>query len=146
MLLKWVWKLALGVPSLWSKWASVYLLKDGSIWSISPKSMDQWMWKELLKIRDELVNRAGSVEDASGLLASWGPADVGFSKLLGQPFINVLPLLIFCVDMGSLLRIIVFCVKVMKNPMIICFLNAPLWGNYGVLRCYGLDVRGDRGH
>ncbi|KAK9723626.1 hypothetical protein RND81_05G013500 [Saponaria officinalis] len=53
LLLKWVWKLTVGAPSLWLNWVEAYLLKRQSLWSVRSKSFDPWVWQEILKVRDD---------------------------------------------------------------------------------------------
>ncbi|KAK9671497.1 hypothetical protein RND81_12G033900 [Saponaria officinalis] len=71
LMLKWLWRLEVGIPSLWAKWVGAYLLKRDSIWSVSARQIDHWLWKGLLEIRDDLVSKVGSPDQAAALIASW---------------------------------------------------------------------------
>ncbi|KAK9740493.1 hypothetical protein RND81_03G039600 [Saponaria officinalis] len=72
------WGMSDGVSNKhWIKWDffSRSKLEGGvgdTIWSVSPKPMDHWLWKDLLVLRDELVARIGSAAASALLLKSAG--------------------------------------------------------------------------
>ncbi|KAK9671971.1 hypothetical protein RND81_12G067100 [Saponaria officinalis] len=84
LMLKWLWRLEAGIPSLWAKWVRAYLLKHESIWSVSARPVDHWLWKGLLEIRDDLVSNVGSSEHAAALIASWSRCSVDASRFCLQ--------------------------------------------------------------
>ncbi|KAK9689587.1 hypothetical protein RND81_09G069300 [Saponaria officinalis] len=83
LLLKWLWKITVGVPSLWLKWMNSYLLHEQVVWTVEPKQTDPWVWHEILKVRDEFVGKYGSLDAAISLIGSWG-AGAGTGSLAGK--------------------------------------------------------------
>ncbi|XP_020242621.1 uncharacterized protein LOC109820840 [Asparagus officinalis] len=59
---KLLWMLHLKKDLLWIKWIHENYLQNQDIWTVQPRLNDSWMWKRLIKVRDILVNRFGSVE------------------------------------------------------------------------------------
>ncbi|GAA0146436.1 reverse transcriptase [Lithospermum erythrorhizon] len=49
-----LWDICSNKESLWIKWVDEYRLKGKSFWSINPKSMDCWVWRLLLRHKEEI--------------------------------------------------------------------------------------------
>ncbi|KAK9756441.1 hypothetical protein RND81_01G097700 [Saponaria officinalis] len=81
LLLKWLWKITVGAPSLWLKWINSYLLHQQAVWTVEPKQTDPWVWHEILKVQDEFVGKTGSLDAVISLLRSSG---AGTGSLAGK--------------------------------------------------------------
>ncbi|KAK9682080.1 hypothetical protein RND81_10G048700 [Saponaria officinalis] len=68
--LKWFLRLICS-GSCWSIWARCYLLKGGDPWGARHRAGDPRGWKDLLCLRDHLIDSAGSVAGAKRLLEDW---------------------------------------------------------------------------
>ncbi|KAG7541478.1 Reverse transcriptase zinc-binding domain [Arabidopsis thaliana x Arabidopsis arenosa] len=70
-ILKLIWRVISNEDSLWVKWSKVNLLKQESFWSIKTNtSLGSWMWKKLLKHREN-AKPFCKVEVKNGALTSF---------------------------------------------------------------------------
>ncbi|XP_020271599.1 uncharacterized protein LOC109846766 [Asparagus officinalis] len=67
--LKLLWIIHLKKDSLWIKWVHGNYLQQSDIWQVHVKLNDSWMWKQLLKVRDKLIRRFGSVNSLQNILS-----------------------------------------------------------------------------
>ena len=51
--LKLIWRLFTQPTSLWVSWVKHYLLKNSSFWDVRDTQKGSWMWRKLLKLRNE---------------------------------------------------------------------------------------------
>ncbi|GKB65134.1 hypothetical protein Tco_0921320 [Tanacetum coccineum] len=56
LLIKHIWNIAIKKDTLWVKWVGTVKLKEGSIWVVQKEDVDSWGRKNLLDIRDAIVN------------------------------------------------------------------------------------------
>nr|GEU99436.1 RNA-directed DNA polymerase, eukaryota, reverse transcriptase zinc-binding domain protein [Tanacetum cinerariifolium] len=56
LLAKHIWNIASKKDNLWFKWVHSVKLRSKSIWEVSVDSNDSWGWKNLLTIRDLIMN------------------------------------------------------------------------------------------
>lgn len=48
-----IWRLLTNSGSLWVAWMKAYLLRFHSFWDVSDKYAGSWIWRKLLKLRDQ---------------------------------------------------------------------------------------------
>ncbi|XP_020258387.1 uncharacterized protein LOC109834783 [Asparagus officinalis] len=60
---KLLWMIHLKKDILWIKWVHGTYLRQTSIWQIQSKNCDSWMWKQLLKARNMIRDKMGSVDN-----------------------------------------------------------------------------------
>jgi hypothetical protein len=72
---KHVWAIATKQDSLWIKWVHSYHLKGSNFWQVKASQNDEWCWKKILQIRDEIRPcikvKVGNGEDTSFWLNNW---------------------------------------------------------------------------
>ncbi|XP_057957183.1 uncharacterized protein LOC131150472 [Malania oleifera] len=66
-----LWNIHAKKDSLWAKWIHHNYLSNCSISEVTAKKEDSNLFKKLLEIRDQLVEKSGGVERASLLLEEW---------------------------------------------------------------------------
>ncbi|XP_073307023.1 uncharacterized protein [Primulina huaijiensis] len=71
LIAKTLWKIHLRKDSLWIKWVNYFYSSFGDIWKWRWHKDDSPLIKQILSIRDVLIQRMCSVEDATGILHSW---------------------------------------------------------------------------
>ncbi|XP_073298551.1 uncharacterized protein [Primulina huaijiensis] len=71
LIAKTLWKIHLRKDNLWIKWVNHFYSSFGDIWKWRWHKDDSPLIKQILSIRDVLIQRMGSVEDATGILHSW---------------------------------------------------------------------------
>ncbi|GKA75895.1 RNA-directed DNA polymerase, eukaryota, reverse transcriptase zinc-binding domain protein [Tanacetum coccineum] len=75
LLVKHLWNIANKKDTLWVKWVSTVKLKGVSIWVVQKEECDSWGWKNLLTIRDLIINhvlyRIGNGEDTFMWYDNW---------------------------------------------------------------------------
>ncbi|XP_020272687.1 uncharacterized protein LOC109847864 [Asparagus officinalis] len=68
--LKIIWFIHTNKELLWIKWIHGTYLKHRNIWQVEAKVGDSWMWKQILKIRDNVLNLCGGVSGLLHLISS----------------------------------------------------------------------------
>lgn len=48
-----IWRLLTNSGSLWVAWTKAYLLRTHSFWDVNDKYAGSWIWRKLLKLRDQ---------------------------------------------------------------------------------------------
>lgn len=71
LLAKTLWNIHSKKDTLWVRWVNEFFLRGSSIWVWVPKKDSPPIFKNLIRIRDEMIQKAGSVQTASNLLESW---------------------------------------------------------------------------
>lgn len=71
LLAKTLWNIHSKKDTLWVRWVNEFFLRGSSIWVWVPKKDSPPIFKNLVRIRDEMIQKAGSVQTASNLLESW---------------------------------------------------------------------------
>ncbi|XP_074315716.1 uncharacterized protein LOC141651925 [Silene latifolia] len=59
-MIKWVWKLHNKPLSIWTRWVQTYVLKGQSLWSAKQTISNSWYWNNVVKMKDLLLDIAGS--------------------------------------------------------------------------------------
>ncbi|XP_074318628.1 uncharacterized protein LOC141655447 [Silene latifolia] len=59
-MIKWVWKLHNKPHSIWTRWVQTYVLKGQSLWSARQTISNSWYWNNVVKMKNLLLNIAGS--------------------------------------------------------------------------------------
>lgn len=67
-----MWDIIEGRGGNWRRWIDVYYLKGVSFWRATCKNSSSWIWKNILKLRDEVVLLFGSADDVERHLRNWG--------------------------------------------------------------------------
>lgn len=67
-----MWDIIEGRGGNWRRWIDVYYLKGVFFWRVICKNFSFWIWKNILKLRDEVVLLFGSVDDVERYLRNWG--------------------------------------------------------------------------
>lgn len=67
---KWFYKI-LTYKGIWAAWTIIQHINLDTFWSVSKKDGDTVAWKNLLDIRDEIIDFAGSTNNAFRLFSSW---------------------------------------------------------------------------
>ncbi|XP_074301050.1 uncharacterized protein LOC141632399 [Silene latifolia] len=57
LMLKHFWKLLSGRSSIWTVWATAYLVKGADIWTIAPLASSSPLWKKILFTRDHFIQQ-----------------------------------------------------------------------------------------
>ncbi|XP_020254288.1 uncharacterized protein LOC109831370 [Asparagus officinalis] len=68
--LRTLWYIHINKESLWIKWVHETYLKHRDIWQVEVRNGDSWMWKQLLKVRDKMLNLYGGAENLKLLINS----------------------------------------------------------------------------
>lgn len=84
LMCKWMYKL-ITRKGIWATWATNRYVNQSSFWLVSAKQTDSCAWKNLLSVRDQLVNRVGSPLNAFNMLKTWIHNDQ-FSSLRAYNF------------------------------------------------------------
>ncbi|XP_020266158.1 uncharacterized protein LOC109841616 [Asparagus officinalis] len=66
---KLLWMIYLKKDLLWIKWIHGNYLKNQSIWVVQSKVNDSWMWRQLLKVRDMLLQKFGNTDNIKNTLS-----------------------------------------------------------------------------
>ncbi|XP_074277812.1 uncharacterized protein LOC141601427 [Silene latifolia] len=64
LMLKHFWKLLSSQSSIWTVWATAYLVKGADIWTIVPLASSSPLWKKILFTRDHFIQQVGGVRQA----------------------------------------------------------------------------------
>ncbi|XP_074282751.1 uncharacterized protein LOC141607296 [Silene latifolia] len=67
-MMKWVWKLFHRPHCIWAKWISTYVLKGACVWDAQQTVSNSWYWNNVLKMKNLLLEIAGSPSQALLLL------------------------------------------------------------------------------
>ncbi|KAI5653106.1 hypothetical protein M9H77_30293 [Catharanthus roseus] len=70
LLSKAIWNIHAKKDTLWCKWIHQFYIKNGSIWDIHVKDFPLLI-QQLFKIRDALVEKEGSIVEATNRVDSW---------------------------------------------------------------------------
>lgn len=71
LLAKTLWNIHVRKDTLWVKWVNEFFLRGGSIWEWMPKPDTPPIFKNMVRIRDEMVANAGSIHEAQLRLEAW---------------------------------------------------------------------------
>lgn len=80
LIAKTLWKIHMKEDSLWIKWVSHSHCNFGNIWNWQWHKEESPLIKQLLRIRDDMVTRQGSIDGATALLESWFSNGKGLGK------------------------------------------------------------------
>ena len=73
-----IWRLLTNSGSLWVAWTKAYLLRSHSFWDVSDKYAGSWIWRKLLKLRDQaatfLRSEIGNVNSTLFWFDNWSTA------------------------------------------------------------------------
>ncbi|XP_074277828.1 uncharacterized protein LOC141601441 [Silene latifolia] len=70
ILCKWIWIVDTHSDSLWANWNHTYNIKFGDFWTMSVKPCHSESWRSLLKVRNDLVAKIGSIAEARDFLST----------------------------------------------------------------------------
>lgn len=70
--LKHIWEICENKGGNWCQWVNTYYLKGGSFWNVEYTQNCSWIWKCILKLRDELLIKFGCIASAESFLRKWG--------------------------------------------------------------------------
>lgn len=74
LLAKTLWNIHTKKDTLWVKWVNEFFLRGCPIWVWVPKKDSPHIFKNLVRIRDEMIQKVGTAKVASSLLEAWsGP-------------------------------------------------------------------------
>ncbi|XP_020272645.1 uncharacterized protein LOC109847817 [Asparagus officinalis] len=68
MAAKLLWMIHLKKDILWIKWIHGHYLRQHSIWQVQPRKNDSWQWKQLLRVRNLLIDKFGSVNNLQNVI------------------------------------------------------------------------------
>ncbi|KAK9668990.1 hypothetical protein RND81_13G101200 [Saponaria officinalis] len=71
LLARLLWKLDQGVDSVWVQWTTEYNLCGQSVWEVSVKNFHSESFRGILVVRDDFLQKTGSIDSARARLASW---------------------------------------------------------------------------
>lgn len=71
MLAKTLWNIHTKKDTLWVKWVNEFFLRGCPIWDWTPARDSPPIFKNLVRIRDELIDKAGTTNAALTTLAEW---------------------------------------------------------------------------
>ncbi|XP_020242707.1 uncharacterized protein LOC109820923 [Asparagus officinalis] len=69
--IKIMWLIHLKKDHLWVKWVHGNYLSHANVWQVQVKVNDSWMWKQIIKMRDMLIGKLGSIENLKNLIDSY---------------------------------------------------------------------------
>ena len=69
MTVKLLWQIDNISGGVWRRWARAYHLGGQDVWHAKATSNDPWGWRNLIKIRDELLEAFGGVEGTVGCMS-----------------------------------------------------------------------------
>ncbi|WZY87154.1 hypothetical protein YC2023_033538 [Brassica napus] len=116
-----IWRLLTNSGSLWVAWTKAYLLRSHSFWDVSDKYAGSWIWRKLLKIRDQA--------------ATFLRSEVGNGKTTLFWFDNWL-------SMGRLINIAGDSgTRVLGIPRYAVVSDAATAGQWSIRRCRGYHLR-----
>ncbi|XP_074314104.1 uncharacterized protein LOC141649309 [Silene latifolia] len=65
---KWIWAIEIKSDGMWSAWNYKYNIKTVGFWTMDIKPHHSEGWRSILMVRNELITRAGSIENAKQIL------------------------------------------------------------------------------
>ncbi|XP_020254067.1 uncharacterized protein LOC109831139 [Asparagus officinalis] len=68
--LRTIWYIHTNKELLWIKWIHDNYLKDTSIWQVTVKKGDSWLWKQLLRVKDKMIASCGRVDVLKQIISS----------------------------------------------------------------------------
>lgn len=71
LLAKTLWNIHMKKDPLWVKWANELFLRGISVWVWQPKTDSPQIFKNLVRIREEMILKAGSIHGAIQILEPW---------------------------------------------------------------------------
>ncbi|XP_074301494.1 uncharacterized protein LOC141632888 [Silene latifolia] len=71
LLAKWIWLLISDSRGYWAQWNKAYVFQDNSIWQTSTKDRFSESWCSILKVKDEILSKTGSTDEALHIINSW---------------------------------------------------------------------------
>lgn len=116
-----IWRLITNTTSLWVSWTKAYLLRTHSLWDVSTTSAGSWIWRKLLKLRDQA--------------ASFIKSEIGNGKntmFWFDDWLNVGRLLDITGDIGT---------QVLGIPRYATVSYAASGGQWNIRRCRGYHLR-----
>ncbi|XP_020263250.1 uncharacterized protein LOC109839233 [Asparagus officinalis] len=63
-----LWMIHLKKDLLWIKWIHGNYLQNQNVWEIQGRTYDSWMWRQILKVRDMLINKFGSTDNVKNAI------------------------------------------------------------------------------
>ncbi|XP_074283905.1 uncharacterized protein LOC141608449 [Silene latifolia] len=70
LICKWIWDIDQNSDSSWAAWNYLYNIKTDSFWTMIPKNYHAESWKSILKVRDDLLQKHGTVAAVQAVLQS----------------------------------------------------------------------------
>ncbi|XP_074306038.1 uncharacterized protein LOC141641266 [Silene latifolia] len=70
LICKWIWDIDQHSDSSWAVWNYLSNIKAGSFWTVVPKTYHSESWKSILKVRDDLIKKHGTVDAVKVILQS----------------------------------------------------------------------------
>ncbi|XP_020258369.1 uncharacterized protein LOC109834759 [Asparagus officinalis] len=69
MTAKLLWMIHLKKDILWIKWIHGHYLRHSNIWQVQSKKCDSWLWRQLLRVRNLLIEKLGSVNNLQNVIS-----------------------------------------------------------------------------
>ncbi|XP_020254147.1 uncharacterized protein LOC109831221 [Asparagus officinalis] len=67
---KLLWMIHQKKDILWIKWIHGHYLKNSNVWQVQQRVNDSWMWKQLLKTRNMILEKYGNADEVLNILNS----------------------------------------------------------------------------